>query len=464
MMSGCTTLDSYKLNADSAVVPAGAFPYALPKTQLTTTFTLALTSCDAVRDQATGLTHPAVHLKVAAATTQIFEADEAERYYVDYKQLSGFFKTTTFKITTGSDLTLLSLNAEHSDQTLQVAGAFLQSAVQIGAAATIGPAFASFTAALHDYHADFAAKYVSKKYDLVKVVSSACNSETTAALKKLASAKVELKKALANSKTANDPAVTQATSDVADASSSLTAIIPITKEPTLADLAGGDIVKFNAAILDYVKGKWLNPNLSLGNVLVAYNGGDPVPGDQGITIRIDVPKWSHAANGGAAIPAGKIDGIVIRQPAVGFVRVCIDACSNLDGNGLSKLDSESVSLDLAPPTKIVLPQLGSKLILPLHNQLGTDATLGVTLATDGSINALSFQNTTNAAAGLSAIGGAATAYSGAVTAQNTASTAQNNAAVAAAQYADTVLKAQADCLTQVDAIIKAGGSPAISCH
>ncbi len=463
----CTSVVSYKLPADSSAIPPRSFPYALQKTKLATAFTVTLAGCKIKPDD----TRPAMQIKIAATTTQTYEADPLERYYIDYGELIGFFKTTNLKVITANDQTLQTLNAEVNDQTLQVTGALLQSAVQIGGASIIGGIGVPRVS-----HSQFPESLIIRPSGVPPVIppavtslASACSEAAEKALATLDQANAALKKAILESNylgAGTDPVITLATDDVTKARAPLTATITIAKEPMLADLTAGHDFSYPVQVMDYVKTRWVSQSYpSLANIDLEVNGGAKVPGDTLVTIKVAVEPWSHAApNTSATASVDKIDGLVIRQPALASMRVCMNSCGMADALGVLPRDAKGVNIDLAPITRVVLPQMGKRLTLPLHNSLGTDVTLALALAPDGSVNTLSMQSNTTAAAGLGAVSSAAGAYSTAITARNTAITASNGAAVTSVQFADTILKAQADCLAQQALIVKAGGTPTVSCN
>jgi hypothetical protein len=139
-------------------------------------------------------------------------------------------------------------------------------------------------------------------------------------------------------------------------------------------------------------------------------------------------------------------GLVVRDPALATVRLCKGPCSDTSGAVLDTTD------DLQPASRIPLSQLGRIEVLPLSNELFDKSNLVVALDANGSIISLGTQLSNSAATNMATLGQVADAI-------NTSQTSRNAAAVSAATYADTVNKALADCLTQQDAITKAGGKP-----
>jgi hypothetical protein len=474
LMPGCTTLTSHPVPAGNAAYPSAAFPYSLTKAKFLTTFTVTLAACGETPK-----------IKVTAVATPAFEPDPLERYYIDSAELQSLYKMTTLKVATNSDQTLQSLNGEYNDQTLQIVGSVIQSAAQIaGAGSLAGIPVASLATKdiANDY---FETRALEIPVPTTGAPVEACNATAVKDLKALRDAKSQLKTAQANSKAnlnATDPVVTQATSEVTKASGKLTVTLPITIRPELPDLQSSpitpnvDIVSYPVDMLGYLRDRWFNNQLA--NVI--YNGGTPVPNSNTFNVSLEILRWSDIcttvdAKSGAkqcasSPTAANVDGVVIRQPARAVLRVCQGECVARLLYGLLPVDKNNVAYDVAVPIDVVVPQYGKKIILPLHNHIGTDVSLGLTLGADGSVSSLSFGSTTNVAAGVNAIGAAGNAATTAITADDTAIAAHNTAvaaastaAVANAQYADTVLKAQADCIAQQAAIVKSGQTPSVQC-
>ncbi|MFT4506517.1 hypothetical protein [Caballeronia sp. 15711] len=550
VLQACTTLVSHSVTDGTTALPDSAFPYALPKTRLTTTFTVTLDSCDPPENPGE---KGFAALKVSAITTQSFEADPTERYYIDYTKLSGFFKSTNLKVITNSDQTLQGLNSEYSDQSLQVAGAALQTAAGVAGAVLTGGASAAIPKVQQPKDASttlFSRFLVDRKNiapppETVPAKEpdpprgSACNRTTyrlyrawiekTQQLKLAQDSAKEVAAAVATSgvsaiatATSNqggsvvDPGVTKATTALAKASEPLSITIPVVIEPQLSHFDSGtkgsafshdylvDLVK------RYVAPKWFalkksdRPTYKIEDIRVTYKDGPVEDATVPITIELRVLPWSRGYDAKAAMTAAPasaasapiydglqddatndrarnpaaFNGVEVRQPALGTVRVCIGSddankgrsCTPLDERGVIPADNDGTDRDLAAPVKVSIPQLGKKFALTLHNGFGDDVTLALALGADGSMNTLSFVNNSTAANGLTAVTNASTGYTAALTAENTAITARNGAVTAAntaqvsnAQFADTVLKAQSDCLQQQAAILKVGEVPAIGC-
>lgn len=464
MLSGCSTqLVSHPIIERSEALPPASMPYALPRAAFQLTFSVSLEECGST---------PA--FKVAVATVPSFEPDPGELYYVDYSALQSALKTTSLKLNINSDWTLQGLNTEFNDQTLQTVGAVLQTTAQlVGAQRVSRIGVPSLVSERYSTYA-FSGVFAKESEKLAPGEKGLCTEKAWASLKKLKDAKQALQdlqsdfaKATATlapaKKSGSGPAkkpgadgsavapdaddsvsaaITAATTAVSNASDALTFQLPITIRPKIADLVGGgsidsiDTASYDVDVLSHIYGKWLT-TATPSEVVV--NKGAPLAGSTKVRIRFEVAGWSDRlvpANSGA--PNATIQrphdlkGVVVRQPARGLLRICLAACPNIGDFGLLTVDGNQVPYDLITPTVVVIPQFGKTVVLPLHSHLGVDATLGLTLASDGSINMISFGSTTNVAGGVSSIGNAAVAESTARANENTAIAAHNTAVGAAA--------------------------------
>ena len=120
---------------------------------------------------------------------------------------------------------------------------------------------------------------------------------------------------------------------------------------------------------------------------------------------------------------------------------------------------------------VQLPQIGKIRLITLHNYMFENSGITLALNTDSSIASIGNQDASSAASGVSAVGTAATDYTSALSSRNSAIAAQNTAISgqlsyqgSQAGYADSVDKAQNDCLTQTTALLAAGIKPALPCQ
>jgi hypothetical protein len=559
-LAGCTYLASYHYDPDVAGPEDGSFPYALVRTRIQVTYTLQLTDCGVTPADPNEVflkvdpNVPSIGVKVTATVGQTFEADPNEKYYIKTKKLTGFWKNTSLKVTTASDQSLQSLNTEYSDQTLQVAGAALQTAASVAgdvmiAANPVGAMLALRTTLPIGGKAAAvkvpAAKHAAPKPAPAKRLS-ACLPSVATALEKYQSLQKSISAEVKNSKAGNpasDAAVSYETSQLSAQQTALTITLirnilpdPSQFTPSKKDLHLSE-APTDMNLSAYVRAAWIDPeNKVWGPKAVPTMPVQVVFNQRPVTLVCpDKTVVTAAANGAcllppplpapasgaaaaqaaepvtdlpdsqiiiyayeATLPAGvgtkggsytsdqivdpsgdKSDGVMLRQPAIGYARVCMGHCKPADSQGIVMAQAMMPDYDLtATKTPLTIPQLGKHYKVKMHAHIGDDVNVGFTLGADGAPLSLSLTNTSTAAQGMTSVGSAANAYSAAVTAQNGAITAANGAvtaqegiatsnaslAVSNAQLNDNKLKAQSDCLTQQAAIIKLGATPVTTCQ
>lgn len=541
--TGCSDLMSHHYDADHDDPPPGSFPYALVRTKIVITYTLQLSKCgidDTTLVDEDTKKLPSLGVKVSAATAQIFEADPTQKYYISTKPLTGTFKNTSIKLTTGPDQSLQGLNAEYSDQSLQVAGAGLQAAASIaGSVATAGvpvPALAAVAApaiapAIAERHiARPAAKKAAPAQPAAPTVISACTPDANKSLGNYTSDLNKLQSDVKSAKVANpasDAVVAYETTTVGNEQSAITATISRTIIPQTVDLIsmrGKDknipMHVYQMNLTKYIRALWVDSKYNGQSIGISFNGrnvtqdsGDESKSDGQIDLYVypstvathsqsakastestplSADDSKNTATATTQLPAsgtdtgdyGKIDGVVIRQPAAGYVRVCEGSCDEPDSQGIVVTPPKGPIFDIAPKTAVTIPQFGKTYRVTLHAHIGDDVNIGFSLGPDGSATSLTLVNNSTAAQGLTAVNNAATAYTAAITAQNGAVTAANSAVTAQAglettnanlatsaanlaatnaQLNDTKLKAQADCLQQQKTILTLGATPITTC-
>jgi len=595
LLAACTTcLVASHVDGDDTEIPPGSFPYSLPKTIITTVYTVTLTNCDPAK----GSAYPSLNLKVSATATPTFEADSNERYFIDYQKLENFFKSTNIGIITASDSSLLSVNAARSDQTLQIAAATLQTGAAIVGAAITGRVASPEVEKNTSYSdnklpqgAVIALPPVTSGQPAIQTVptvqyKSACSSDAIKAVKALTTAQTRLHAIQATQESspskqagaapASDPnpsssasaastALSLATTAVQNARDALTVTVALTVEPKPSDFkpssANSHIVlaKYHASLLGYIKDKWVDPQYQDDLIDVSFNGAFAVtetPPDStsdaalardatmaassaalaakaasaaaaeavkagvatntvatatadaainAATAAADAASAASAAAAGSAqglttfhrMAAGTSDvemvvvlhretairlqiaapspasaGIVVREPARGIFRTCLGQCQAPDQFFASITGTNGINIDLQKqPLAISVPQLGRKLIMPLHNHIGQDMNLTLAMGADGSLLAMSFQDSSTIAASLTAVGNAATTYMNGVSARNTAIAADNTATSSQAALAtteatlpDLQMKSLVDCYQQQQTLILQGRTDLPKCQ
>ncbi len=181
-----------------------------------------------------------------------------------------------------------------------------------------------------------------------------------------------------------------------------------------------------------------------------------------------------------------VKGLLLRDPAVGFVQACTPTelpedhprlkddtthgwiytpepgATQAAPCPLPSIEYTDISPNTDESTRVALslPQFGRVHIYSARSELFENNNLVVTLAADGSLQTISSHDLSTAApTGLTGLSAAATAAASAQTAHNTAVGAASTATVNNLQMPDTVNKALADCWTQRAAVIAAGGTP-----
>ncbi|WP_152601664.1 hypothetical protein [Burkholderia paludis] len=519
---GCTTLVSVHYDPSKKDPPVDSYRYALPEAMVTVLYTVTLTKCGETTRNVRDV--PSIGVKISATITPSYPVDPNQYFYVPTTSLQGAFKNANVKFTTASDGTLQGVNGELADQSLQVVGAGLQSVATIaGDVLTAGvhvprnasPSSTQFNGT-YDEPLDFA-NLTSKQKKLIPndttkqifLDSNACSGTAQAALKDYTKAQTELKSASQKASAAKSAQATSAaevtlnqdTSTMADALKKVSFTIPIAVVPTANQfkpvegaLSQPRLMKAEVPVdlWRYIKALWVDPDKAKKTVYVTINGAansipkDPQSTDDGeIAIYVlrsttatqpagasdALPAQPTAATDPASDANGQIKGLVLRQPAAGLARTCLGKCLDPDTQGVVITQTTSANADLAPSVPITLPQLGKRILVPLHTHVGDDVTISATLSADGAPTVLSLANTSTLAQGLTAVSGAANSYSTALGAENTAIgqrntalTAQSTLSTTNATLNDTKLKAQADCLVQQAAIVKAGGTPVAGCQ
>jgi hypothetical protein len=177
--------------------------------------------------------------------------------------------------------------------------------------------------------------------------------------------------------------------------------------------------------------------------------------------------WSYAPSG-AAPTGAETKGFVIRYPAVATLRVCGNTCVAPGVSGSAAIPPLTLSLDntttVAEYDNINIHQFGRRIIIPFRNEALQNTIVALTLGPDGSVTSLGTHDTGNANSVLATLGTSTQSVTGVLTSRASAISASNTAAANVGTYADSIMKAQADCLQQRNAIIAAGATPLTSCN
>ena len=435
-LAGCVSLTSYKagdpaLRNDNTAktMKTGLVPYSLPWTTVIVTATYTLTKC----------TDTDVSIATSAAIDTETEPDPAALYYIDSQafQRFGLLKTSDLKINVNANGTVQTLNGHISDQTGTILAATL-SAVMNAAVATGAHALAANTSKCND---DFYNALQQIKADQDKLNNSPASG--------------------AGSLSAADKVNIQADIDAQTKRLTITARTRV--DLNTASLTNGSTIIDQASPI----APWFK-----GGVLPAFPAGLPNPSQLEVLVKSQGSVADEAdtilAGPAAGAPSIPIDGLVYRVPVPVRVRACFGVCAATDGLA-------DASNQAAEKTGVLISQLGPALVAPLDNAFLRDSDLILSQDANGNLTSVEFKQTSTVSTFLDGIAqvfttqqsqniAATNAESSALNAQSQALTSKATAATTNAGLADAVLAKQADCLNQQAAIIKAGGTPKVSCQ
>jgi hypothetical protein len=423
-LHACTNLQVHKIDsAAQTPLEAGSIPYALPKKTFIVSATYVLNACETVIDSK-GATL-VMDVETTIAVVPVNEVDEQERYYIPYAQLRSFFKEINYTVESHANQTLKAFNANITDQAGPILTAAIGTAIKILALGQAGG----------------------------EKETEYCDTNTATALAAVAASKKTFK---ATPKPSDAITAEQVKAIAKHTSETLTSKLVLTWTPQLSDLKPW-IAGRSAATTELrpgpAIGKWLSDD---GKTWLAANAGR-IPAT---SIVIDMPTWAHARLDTAAVNAGSgplssvIEGLVVREPAVGTLRVCKGRCP-MPQDGIVSVN------DVLFVSSVAVPQLGRKLVLPVRNAFLQTSVLDVAMSEDGAITKLGVKNGSTAAATIGALGGNADAARTTVEAQEKAKAA---ALTAAENKARDDNKRLADCLVAQETILKHGGVPTGPCQ
>ena len=371
------------------------------------------------------------------------EADEKFQYAIPYEDMKTWMKETDVTVERYSNGTLKSFNSTVKDQAGPIAMAVVLDGVKIAAAVAVGgvaaPAIIGggpsvLSAPMFLPQEALKAPAIPDKCDsdavndlkIIKDNTKAIKDRQALILKARSTKNVDLIQAQ----------VVQLQAEIDDAKKNTTQKISFRWVP---DPLSASPTRFSFP-LDSVVSKWVK-------------FGTPAE-SKSIMVQLNLNPWTVGDKARQSVPLddGKVKGLVIREPALGTLRVCDTKCKDEP----EVIDPKAIG--------VAVPQLGRLLVLPLANTIFENSTLQVGLNTDGTVATIGSTDNSGAATGVAGLGSAADSYVSGVGYRNTAIGAANTAKAADVQYADTVNKALADCLTQQAAILKAGATPAMSCQ
>jgi len=138
--------------------------------------------------------------------------------------------------------------------------------------------------------------------------------------------------------------------------------------------------------------EWISPNASIEIDL---------PAGAAAASHISFIQGACSNNGGAsACPPPLADGLILLNPASVIIRpaVCDTACVQRPAAGTG-----ADNLTALPEASEIVPQLGTKFLIPVHSGFAQNAAIGVALDSDGGVTDLTVQSSSAFAANLNVI-------------------------------------------------------------
>jgi hypothetical protein len=486
MAAACTTELQVAPLASGASPPTGSFVYALPREYFAVSAVVTLTGCDAIPVDAKGddipVTpvpdgqtpptiagyRPALNVTETITVTPVVEADGTAQFAVPYEKLRTWRKETSFTVTSNANKSIASVNGTINDQLGPVALQSIYAAVRIaGGFAVPGVSAVQAAQAAPGHGLTFEGhkkqQQPPQQPPAPPQPPAFCSTTVTNALKDIDFTNQAIYKQASADATAKvtSPEIAKLQARLArlQSDAKLSQQYGVVLQPDVSFDAVSQTVSTSLPLYEAAISGWLSDD---GRSWFADGAHQGKPGHDAVTapaqIQIALKSWtlgaiSTVSNAHAAIAPTNPAGLVLRDPALGTLRICRNACS-----------TSGISNDLAPPVPVSVPQLGRYLVLPLKNDLFENSSLNVTVAADGTVTSMGNHSTGTLGSSLDTAGKIGDALASQATARNGAIAAQNTAAVNSAQFADNVNKALADCLSQQEAVRKAGGTPVGACQ
>jgi len=403
---GCVQIESRKQPADSI----RGVPYSLPKKSFVLNVEYQLKEC-AVQEGQVILN---VDRKAALASAVV--PDPTERYYVPYDSLRNWFKATDFTVESQENQTLKSISATIEDKTASAISSVVSTMVALAPAALPGAAPAAPPPASAP-------------------ISNPCTKETLHALKRVKELKRKAKATPAGATVDEEITV-----ELDRINELLTQKYTLTWTPTKADRGARAIVPTEAIA------KWLAlpiaPHLAQEvhklNTTIEFLSEETIPS-------------------AAFVPPDPADGVLVRLPINGVVRVCKGFCpSGQDANAVIATQEH------------VVPQLGPYVVLPLHNRIFETNTVTLVIADTGVITKLGYKTNAGVEAASASLSANVDAIQKARTdrdkAKKEAAAAAQNASKEEANRVAEDNKAITACIEAQKALRGAGGIPVGNCQ
>jgi hypothetical protein len=518
---GCASLQVERVDNAGVNAPMkGKFTYFLPRSAINIALSVTVSQCGKLVADPTADEYKkappdpsAVKFKTTATLSSAIEADPNFEYAIDVDAARTWTKEINFTVNTNANKTFSSFNGQINDQAGPTILAAATSAIQILGAVSV-PVVPGLNLADEAVNAETYLQIPTPTLSPIIIVPAKLDGETLCShavrdtLPKVARDQVEIqaltdeikayRKKLSTGAAAPgklDPtltwaaAVTALQADVATLSAKLTVsinykFVPRSDDPfTLATDGYSYIELFrtpiNALVMKLLSDDGTAWYKNLANANDASWLGVHMPAV--FSLAIDRRTYFNEIaykQAGKQVNYDTPDGLLIRDPAVGFVQNCTVTAQPGVPAGQEKSDGASFmpilkfcdqpQLNLTETTAngdgstrlaVTAPQLGRVLVLDESSALFENDSLGVNLNADASIQSVSTHDISSAATGFSSLGTAASDASSAIASRNTAVSSQNTALSTQVQLPDTINKARADCYTQATAVTAAGGKP-----
>lgn len=472
LTAGCASLPVKKITDQEREAPqVNQLIYYLPRTVIVTTVTLTLNKCGDTLTYSDDKSEHYYNLDVdeSISSTATTEADTDYQYAISLDDARTWLKEINFTLATNPNGTIQSFNGQINDQSGPLAVAAATTVAKIvGAAILPGVPHTSELAFERRAIDQGLVQHPKKKPHKQKSVSVLCTPEVVNAIKEIKSAQVKLA-SITKKKVDGDYSQDQKDSDLAAVQDALSAA---KRKVTLQHTAvihwtptrtGKDSIVGSYNLIHLLKGWLSSDGLALLDCCHADKEWKEAFSKISVPVNVELD-INHSTMGWSVPPSdSKFNendpgGIVLRQPALGTLRVCRGECTHAKDGSLLE-----TSNDLVPAQQIAVAQFGQLRVYPEKSSVFENATLVLTVNADGSLIGVADHIVNSAAIGATGLGTAADAVSAGIAARNTAMSSVNSANAAKAVNADTLNKAHADCLAQ-KAAIEAANETALACQ
>jgi hypothetical protein len=494
--AGCSELEVARLSSFPPNAPlVGALTYYLPRTVITVNGTVTLNNCDL--KVSTGGERWELKATVALTPVTSFEPDPSHHYSIAYESSRRWMKELQIEVDNSPSGTLQSFNGTLNDQVGPTIVAAIGAAAQIGSAIGVAGVPIPGRAISHnfstdldldgkkpdDYCADIrdALTQITAKQEIIdtakdKPASKKDDLDIQNAAVQAAIARIdELKKQNKLVRSFTFRWVPRRTDQFKYHKAKYAT--PVLGRTSRSPVQGYWIAGRHISLVPIIK-QWLTASgqqwldeFPKGKGTTENDKMDPRPDLVApyvvslafVDTSMGDPRQNENATPGGTNPVG----LVIRDPAMGFLKICHQSDTNCDGGSAILLEDRPVETTTDVSRQSVsIAQFGRILILPQRSGLFENAVLTTGLNPDGTISKMSFHSSSTLLAGLGTLGTAANSVATGIAARNTAignvNTAQktlSDAATAQVQAPGLYNKTLADCLANQATIINAGYTP-----